>query len=256
MQPRLSRIAVAALAVAGFLAAAPRASAELLTLQYTGNEGGSVNVKLDGTSYQAYPAGPFNWTNTTDGGTPPTLKTFCIEIDQNLPTLNPPTATFRVAPVPTSPTDTNVNDADQVKAIQALYGNHYDATTGGAKNGQNLAFQLALWELVYDYEDTNLSGGRFVSQATTTTNSTAQTMLDGTTGAGLATGLAAFNAGGYELVALIAPAGPGAKTQDQVQDQLYVRPNGVPAPPAALLAGVGVLALVGRSRLGRRAPTA
>ena len=255
MQLRLPRLAVAVVTVVGFLTLAPRASAEFLTLQFTGYEGGSVNVKLDNVSYQAYPAGPFNWKNTTDGALPPTLKTFCIELDQGLPELTPPTATFRVTSVPNA-TDTNITDPNQVKAIQALYGNNYDATTGGALGGQNLAFQLALWELVYDFGNVNLGTGRFVSEASAGTNGIAAGMLAGVTGGGLTTGLNSFNAGGYELVALVAPAGPGAKTQDEVQDQLYIRPKGVPAPPAVLLAGVGVLALIGRARLARRARTA
>jgi len=49
----------------------------------------------------------------------------------------------------------------------------------------------------------------------------------------------------------VAPA-PGADKQTNGQDQMIVVPKGVPAPPALLLAGIGVLALAGRSRLNRR----
>jgi hypothetical protein len=67
-------------------------------------------------------------------------------------------------------------------------------------------------------------------------------------------GLAKYNASGYELVALVAPAGPGAKTQDNVQDQLTIRPKAVPAPAGLLLGGIGALVLLGRARWTRRTP--
>ena len=250
MQPRLTRLAVAALAVAGFLTLSPRASAELITLEYLGNAGGSVNVTFKGAPLDARPAGPFSWMDTNDTPNPafpPTIKTFCIELEQGLPTLNPPTATFGITDLAAAPT---INSAAKADAIRALYGNFYDPVTDSVIGGKNRAFQLALWELVYDFGNVNLATGDFISRASVGTTNDARDMLNG-----LGDGLTKFNASGYELVALVAPA-EGAKTQDQVQDHLTLRPKGAaPAPPAAMLAGIGVLVLLGRARWTRR-PTA
>ena len=57
-------------------------------------------------------------------------------------------------------------------------------------------------------------------------------------------------------MALVAPA-PGAKEQDNVQDQITFRPKGaVPAPPGLLLGAIGFLGLLGRARWNRRRATA
>jgi hypothetical protein len=253
MQPCLTRLTVAAIAVVGFLTLSPRASAEIIDLELTGIGGGSATIEFKGTP-MLRPLGAFSWKDTNvdqpNPSFPPTIKTFCIELEQGLPTLTPPTATFKVTDPAAAPT-LNAAKAD---AIRALYGNFYDAQNDKVIDGKDRAFQIALWEIVYDLGSAsglNLSNGDFAYNVPSATLNDANTMLSGLSG-----GLANFNASGYELVALVAPAGPDAKPQDQVQDHVTIRPRGAPAPPGLLLAGVGALALLGRARWNRRAPGA
>lgn len=259
MPSRLIRFSVAVVAVAGFLTLSPRASAELLTLNYQGtttNPGNpTVGFTLNGTPYTNFAVGPFYWSQNSvppNANFPPPIATFCIEIDASQPL--PPigtNATFSVVNPTTAPTIDN--DATKVAAITELYGRYY-TTAWNDKNTfhgdtNSVAFQLALWELVYDGASTkNLGAGNFQAPDLGTYTTTAQNMLNSLNG-----NTSFFNNkfGGSELVALLAPA-EGAKTQDFVQDQLILRPKGVPAPPAVVLAGIGALALFGRARWSRR----
>lgn len=268
MQPRLFRLTAAIVAVAGFLASAPRASAELITLNYQGqttNPGNpTLAVTLGSTTYTNTPVGPFYWNQNQippNSNFPSPISTFCIEIDNSQPL--PPIGTNTVFSVVSPAAATTINSTAKADAIAELYGRYYnlawsDKTTFHG-SVQSAAFQLALWELVYDGpSNKNLTAGNFkapglVDGSGNDYTATAQAMLNSLNGSNAF----AQNLGGYELVALLAPARTDpTKPQDMVQDQLILRPKGVPAPPAALLAGVGVLALIGRSRLIRRAPTA
>lgn len=257
------RLLAAAVAVAGFLSLSPRASADFLSLEYTGNKGGTATVSLNGQQFNNVNCGAMYWSDVNDppnGNYPSPITSFCIEVDKGLPANDPPTATFRVMDAAQAPTiaTAGLSAAEieaKVNAIKALYGKNYDFANNRLYDNSlanNRAFQIALWELVYDYGNPNglnVTNGSFVSGATGT-NAAAQAMLNN-----LAGGLETFQNSGYELDALVAPAGPGGKTQDPVQDQLVLRPKSVPAPPAVLLAGIGVLALVGRARLTRRPAT-
>jgi hypothetical protein len=254
MKPRLFRLCAATCVVAGFLACAPRASADFINLEYKGNAGGSVDVTLNGTLLQSRLIGAFTWTDTNLSPNPAfnsPIQTFCIELDQIVvPQFTPPTATFAITDPAAAPT---INDPGKADAIKALYGNYYDFATDSVKGGQNAAFQLALWELTYDFGNpVDLDGGNFISHAPSTINDDAEAMLNNLGG-----GLASYNSSGYEIVALVAPAGVDAngnpaKTQDNVQDHLTIRPHAVPTPPSLMLAGFGVLALAGRAYRNRR----
>jgi len=256
MKFRFLHLCVATLVVAGFLSSSPRASADFINLQYQGNAGGSVDVTLNGTLLQSRLIGPFTWTDTNlsrDVSFNSPIKTFCIEVDALvIPNLNPPTATFRV----TDPASAPTLDAAKAAAIMALYGNYYNFATDSVKDGKNAAFQLAIWELTYDFGNpVDLDSGNFIAHAPSTINNDAEFMLNNLGG-----GLANYNSSGYQVVALVAPAGVDenghpAKTQDEVQDQLTIKPvAAVPAPPALALAGIGALVLFVRARTSR--PTA
>ncbi len=264
MLSRLTRLTTAVLAVTGFFALAPRASAELLTLNYQGQTTSPGNptlaVTLNGTAFPNTPVGPFYWNqNQVPPNTnfPPPIATFCIELDQSQPL--PPigsNTTFSVVNPNAAPTIGN-NPA-KIAAIAELYGRYYQLAWNDKNtfhgSVDSAAFQLALWELVYDgAASKNLATGNFQAPGLGTYTTTAQNMLNSLNGSD------AFNQnfGGYELIALLAPATQPAKPQDFVQDQLILRPKGVvPAPPAVLLAGIGALALLGRARWTRRAPAA
>ncbi|MDY3554748.1 hypothetical protein R5W24_003877 [Gemmata sp. JC717] len=254
------RLLVAVLVVAGFTNLSPRASAELLGLNYQGETTSPGNpflaVSANGQSFSHTPPGPFYWSQNQsppNANFPPPIATFCIELSasQVLPPLGSNVLFDVVSP---SASPTIGNDPLKIAAIAELYGRYYDF----AWNDKNTfhgsvasaAFQLALWELVYDGAGgKNLASGNFQAPVPDAYTTTAQNMLNSLNGSN------AFetNLGGYELVALLAPAtSEPTKPQNQIQDQLLLKPKPVPAPPAALLAGIGVLALVGRARFARR----
>lgn len=259
MRPRLLRFFAAVLAVAGFLAFAPRASADLLTLNFQGqttNPGNpTVSFTLNGTSYSNFAVGPFYWSQNSvppNSNFPPPIATFCIEINTSKPL--PPigtNTTFQTMNLNQAPTIGN--NPTEIADIKQLYGLYYQtawanqSTFHGDTN--SVAFQLALWKLVYDGgSNLNLSTGNFQAAGLGVYSTTAQNMLNSLNG-----NTSSFDSrfGGDQLTALVTPAS-GAKTTDEVQDQIILQPKTVPAPPAVLLAGIGVLALLGRARWNRR----
>jgi hypothetical protein len=146
-------------------------------------------------------------------------------------------------------------------AIEALYGFYYNTNWGtlsGAKGSNSTdftAFQLAIWELVYDGasdvgnpSSTNFFSTGNVQSPSSSAESEAQTMLNNVLN-NVNQGITDFNNDlpGLTLVAL---------TNSSYQDQLWLEPtpkvSGVPAPPGVVLAGFGLFALIGRSRLNRR----
>jgi hypothetical protein len=256
MTPRFTHLCAAALAVVGFLSPSQRAAADFINLQYEGNAGGSVDVTLNGNLLQSRLIGPFTWHDTNLSPDPSfnsPIKTFCIEVNEVVvPPFNPPTATFRV----TDPASAPTLDAAKAAAIKALYGNYYDFATDSVKDGKNAAFQLAIWEITYDFGNpVDLDSGNFSANAPSSINNDAEYMLNH-----LAGGLTNYNSSGYQLVALVAPAGVDengipAKSQDNVQDHLAIKHAPVPAPPALALAGIGALALLIRARVNRSPAT-
>jgi hypothetical protein len=245
------RIAFAALAV--FLAPATRAAAE------------TVNISLDQTPLAAQVTiyyniggvpgnataspGPYIWAQSApiNSSLPATLATFCVELDQHFPTS--PTSYTLTTPAAV------VGSADAA-LISKLYGAHYNPAweaRGYLGSVESAAFQLALWELVYDGPgNLNLATGHVWQQGVNLTDKTtpgglAQSWLNGLSGVSNSAFDTAFP--NSKLVWLTNPT---------YQDQLVLvpkTPNGVPAPPGVVLAAVGVVALAGR-RLVRRPATA
>lgn len=255
MSTRLLRPFAAAVVLAAF--AAPRASAEFVFLKYQGSaeNPGIGNNRLDA------PAGPFYWTQNQlppNSSFPPPTATFCLELNPGPPaqTLPAPGTTvefgvFELSKAP-SPAAANAN------LIKELYGKYYDTAwnSGSFKSSgfedPSISFQIALWELIYDGKSNDLGSGNFILDDTTYAAAVnAQTMLNSLTGdaSSFATKYA-----GRELVALIAPASSvGGKQTLEVQDQITMRPvTPIPGPAGVLLGGIGVVALIGRSRLRRQ----
>jgi hypothetical protein len=261
---RPARLFAAAAVV--LLAAPARSPAESITMALTGFPNGSGNVSLDGTTITAAPIGPLDWTQYQSGGAPfnhppnpnfpNPVTTFCIELGNTAGTqITPGTPyTFGVrSDLTTAPT---IGTQAKANAILELYGRHYDpawAAAGFTGSAASVAFQLALWELVYDGPGGSLSGGRFsVDPATFPEAATAQSWLNGLTGD---TSVFASAFPNMELVALVAPADPNeAKLATPTQDQLALRAKVVPAPPSVLLAGLALGGLAFRRVLRR--PTA
>src|SRR5205807_9050596 len=170
----------------------------------------SVAFTLDGKSYSNFAVGPFYWSQNSvppNANFPPPIATFCLEIDSSQPL--PPVGTnttFSVVNPTASPTIGN--DAAKVAAITELYGRYYqtawtDKTTFHGDT-DSTAFQLALWELIYDGAGgKDLNSGRFQASNLGVYSTDAQNMLNSLNG-----DTSSFNSrfGGSELVALLAPA--------------------------------------------------
>jgi hypothetical protein len=146
-----------------------------------------------------------------------TLLAYCIDILTNL-----------------IPADFNLFDpADRIAdGIQGLYTNHYasvvDQTTSAA-------FQLAIWEIVYEESGVyGLGAGAFSSLTTGLIADTANSWL-----ANLE-----FETAGYNLAFWDGANGDGPDSQDLVT----ATPVPVPAAAGLLLLALGGLAAVGRRR--------
>lgn len=261
MKLRLSTLCATAV-VAVFMAASPSVKAETVTLQYQhgATSQPTYTVQIAGIQYPSTPVGPFIWhENNVPPNTnfPPPTATFCIEIGAGAQPLPQPgqSVIFDVLNPANAPT---INSAVKAGLINNLFAQHFntawanDSFTG---NDNSTAFQLALWEIIYETTGNplNLLANNFLIPGfppATPTNAMniAQMWLNGINGP-----VPVVN---FEVVALVAPSTTD-KQKDLIQDQITIRPRGVvPAPPGVILAGIGFLALIGRSRLVRRKPTA
>ena len=275
MRSRLIHTSVLVAAVAAFFGTAPRASADTITATLNGTTGAAaVNYTLatsaggTGTSQGATP-GPYYWTTTAStlpGGAGPGT-TFCIDLTHHVAvgssytfTVNPLSAATTVKNDGTTALSSTEINA-KVNAITALFGNYYktaweNPSTANTQPSYS-AFQLALWELLYDSKtdlanSSNVfSGGNLTS--TDTNANAAQNMLTYTLSTtGMNAGLAAFNTGAFANKQLVALTCSGAQDQIWLENKPSI--TTVPAPPAILLAGFGLMALAGRGRWNRQTP--
>jgi hypothetical protein len=265
----LTRYVIAG-AVALFLAAGQRASADnTLNLSFQGTTGApTLTVTLDGKQMSGVEPGPyfFNVNPPPNGGGSP-ISTFCMELGQGIDSgaAAPYSVTALNSSSGTTISANNSNVQGVANALEALYGFYYQTAwnTGkgtnipGSNTPMSSAFQLAIWELIYDGTNdiqspnaTNyFSTGNF-QVGTCTAEQEAQTMLNNVLN-NINQGITDFgeNLPGETLVALTNPT---------YQDQLWLQPtpkvSAVPAPPGILLAGFGLVALFGRARWNCRTP--
>jgi hypothetical protein len=231
MKPRLLRLCVAALVAVGFATFSPRASADTvdsLSLTLLNPGGNGING-----------GGAFNWTQNTpiNSNFAAAFSTYCLDN-----TILPRSGSF-VTHTDLTQSTLIGNDSLKVAAITTLFDHFYGSSLSSPT--LEAAFQLSLWELVFDgATNPNLSAG-IIQQSAGPVQTAAQGMLSGSSYNGTEHDLA--NA---SLVVLVPDA-----TKPPNQAQIGLVPKGVPAPPAAMLAGIGVLALLGRARWNRKKAT-
>lgn len=264
-----SRPLAACIAAAALLAITSRASAEFVSLKFDKAVEPTADVYLNGTVQPNTPLGPFYWTENNlppNTNFPPPTSTFCIELGGGLPAVGT-TGTFGVtnpANAPTIKDGATPAQADaKAAAISELYARFYNNAWDSASftgSTSAIAFQLALWELVYDGPSatatslTDSSSHFYVktSDIPTSIVNQAQGWLNALNGS------VSFDSvfPGQELVALYAPV-EGAGKDQPWQDQITKRPRAaVPAPPGVVLAGMGFLALLGGRLRWRRSVSA
>lgn len=249
----LPRLAAVVATLVAWLAAGSTARAETLSMIFdSAASGTTVSYTLGGNAASTIP-GPYYWNSVPPPNSgPPAFATMCIELTQGIPG---GALGFTVVNPSTSPT---INSQAKADALLALYGNFYntawnDPTTANSDTSYR-AFQLAIWEIVTDGagSPTNrLTTGSF--QSSDGAAALAQAMLLSTL-SNVAAGMANFATQfpNQELVALVS---------DSAQDQLLVRPKKttvsiVPTPPGLVLAGMGMVVLLGRARWRRLRATA
>ncbi|HEY3787694.1 MAG TPA: hypothetical protein VGL71_02515 [Urbifossiella sp.] len=248
---RLRFACMAAACAAVMLAGSPRASAESVSLQFDKQVNGDISLSGN-PSGPFVQDGPFYWHDNgtpMNGNFPPPTATFCLQPGGPLPGPGG-TATFGV--------ETLAGDLGTSKAtlITELYANNYNAAWSSSSftgSTASQAFQIALWKLSVDGTTTiSSTTGGFTADTSLAVVQQAQAMLNSLS----STNVASFTSQ-YNIVALVAPDPNDPKSQDfQDQITLQTKTSAVPAPPGVVLAGIGFLGLIGRSRWLRRKQTA
>lgn len=227
-----------ALSLAATVATAAAARADLVTTFEGTIPSVDVSMTANGVNLPGNPVGPFVFT-VQPGSTDPTfapnstLRTFCADLFQGVS----PATTYTFTPVPVDSLPDVGTDPTRLGLIQRLFDRHYETATDATNGG---AFQLALWELLYDGPgNLNLGSGNVVvtSPDTLPAVAVAKSWL-----AALETPDPS-DAVKYQLVGLFHPT---------AQDQLAVVPNPIPAPAGVVLGLIAVGGFAAR-RLRRKA---
>lgn len=145
-----SRGAMAAFVLASVLFGGSRATADVMLAFDKTTPVGGVTVQDDvgGTHSISGIPGPYYWHQTGSPADPRfsgTVVTFCVELDQHIHTGG--TYTYQATPL------ASVVSPAEAALFGKLYADHYNTAwnnSGFAGSVQSIAFQLAVWELVYD----------------------------------------------------------------------------------------------------------
>lgn len=222
------------------VALATAAGAETVTLQFTNVDPGlGVDLKLDGQKDSTL-AGKFEW-DYVSGSTilgPSPITSFCIEIDQYISyggVFTYDLINLESAPKPGAHVGIGAGmGVDRANALRELWGRHFDEI--GNDNFLAREFQLAVWEIVYDFGSVASKNVSFVDGifSSCSTDGTALAWLNSLTGdTSKYASLAAISSGAQDQVVRVNSGDFG--------------PPAVPLPVgvyggAVLLAGLGIRA--------------
>ena len=235
MSPRPAALRL--VAVAALMSVATTASAETVTLDFTKTTGSATvpvtyTIGSTTTSTSITP-GPYYWQQT---GSPmnsnfgSTVATFCVELNQGFPSAS---ADFTVSAL------ASVAGTAKAGAVEKLYANNYSSAWANPSftgSSTSTAFQLALWELVYDGPSGALGTGNFkyTGSLSSGVGLAAKNMLAALAGTSSSAFGNAF--GGAQVVWL-----SNGNKQDQITIiNPKVPETPVPAPPSVVLAGLAL----------------
>lgn len=238
----LTKLALPALVV-GCLAGS--AKAELVTTFIGTNPSQPVNVSAtkNGTT-RAFesPVGPFNFivqSDTSNTGLGPTFRSFCADFFQDVQLPDPAngiSGEYTFTPVAFADLPDVAGNATKVAKIQELYDRFYDVATDAERGA---AFQLALWEILYDPNVNDLSSGNFTASGPGSPSSIplAQNWLNI-----IGDSTIADPAKKYTLTGLQSPT-----AQDQI-----VPGTPVPGPAGVVLLAIGAAGLIARRKFAKK----
>lgn len=229
------------IAAAVVVAAAGAAQADTIDVRYLGTgAGSSVRITNNGSSRNLF-AGQLRHTLTNGTGLGATLHgtwvTFCTDLNQSVTST---TRTYDVVDVAQVPNwgPMGIARANAIRDMYA-YANGSQLVPGSATNALATAFQLAVWEIVTDFNPSvgvaslSLSSGGF--RATRTNGSSLSSAVMGHVNALFGSIGAAPTGGNVSILGI-----RSATAQDQIVP--------IPAPGAFALTSLGCVCLAGRRR--------
>jgi hypothetical protein len=223
----VSRLSVM-IAVAGLcvLAEQSRGAYVTMTLNSVTPRQSISTTHNGGSSWQTINTGRLNWTGalTNPAGLRGSFSAFCIELTQSVSAGTTYSNTYEVIPLATGPLPAAAPNqpmgVDSAQLIGNLWDKHY---TSLSTSNDFAAFQLCIWEIIYD-AGLDLGAGDFRMRNNSTVQNLAQGWLNG---------LDPKEPVSASLFSLSSPT---------KQDML------VPTPGAASLLAGGLLGLAGRRR--------